>query len=122
MLLSDETIIQVWNKARKIDGYNPDIFRQDACGAWIVFNKYGLRDNDYGWEIDHVFPSALGGDDDINNLRALHWKNNASKGDDYPSYIARVTSDGTKNVGCYKSFTVNAVLRTFIQRKYIDKF
>lgn len=122
MLLSDETIIQVWNKARKIDGYNPDVFRQDACGAWIVFNKYGLRDNDYGWEIDHVFPSALGGDDDINNLRALHWKNNASKGDDYPSYIARVTSDGNKNVGCYKSFTVNAVLRTFIQRKYIDKF
>ena len=118
MSFDDDIIHKVWEKAKQVDGFDPAIFRKDPCGAWMVFNKYGLRDNAYGWEIDHVYPVALGGDDDFRNLRAMHWRNNASKGDDYPSYIARVTSDGNKNRECYRSHTVNPSLRAFIKQKY----
>ncbi len=118
MIFSDEIKIRVWEKAIKVEGFDPNIFRKDPCGAWIIFNKYGLRDNDYGWEIDHVYPEALGGDDDIRNLRAMHWRNNASKADDYPSYIARMTSEENYNKECYNSHTVNASLREFIKQKY----
>lgn len=118
MEFSKDVIKAVWENARAIDGYNPSLFRQDPCGAWIVFNKYGLRDNAYGWEIDHVYPVALGGDENIQNLRAMHWKNNASKADDYPSYISRVTSEGNHNKECYDSRTVNLSLREKLQNIY----
>lgn len=118
MVFDDRTIQSVWEKATKVDGFDPAIFRKDPCGAWIVFNKYGLRDNPYGWEIDHVLPVSLGGDNNLRNLRAMHWRNNASKADDYPSYIARVTSEENRNIDCYKSHTVNASLRAFIKEKY----
>lgn len=118
MTFTDEIIKKVWDRALKVDGYDPAIFRKDPCGAWIIFNKYGLRDNDYGWEIDHVYPVSLGGGDDLRNLRAMHWRNNASKADDYPSYIARVTSEENRNVNCYNSHTINSSLREFIRLTY----
>lgn len=118
MAFSEDILKLIWNRAQIVQGYDPSVFRKDPCGAWMIFNKYGLRDNDYGWEIDHVFPTSLGGDDDIKNLRAMNWQNNASKADDYPSYIARVTSDGNKNIPCYISHTVNYSLRSYISEKY----
>lgn len=118
MTFDEDTIKSVWEKSVQVDGFDPALFRKDPCGAWIVFNKYGLRDNAFGWEIDHVYPIARGGDEDPRNLRAMHWRNNASKGDDYPSYIARVTSEGNKNKECYNSHTVNPTLRDFIKQKY----
>lgn len=118
MAFTDDIIKQVWDKATKVQGFDPNIFRKDPCGAWIIFNKYGLRDNSFGWEIDHVFPKSQGGDDDIRNLRAMHWRNNESKGDDYPSYIARVTSNGNQNIDCYNSHTINASLREYINNRY----
>lgn len=118
MTFDKDTIKSVWDKAVQVVGFDPAMFRKDPCGAWMVFNKYGLRDNAFGWEIDHVYPTARGGDDDLRNLRAMHWRNNASKGDDYPSYIARVTSEGNKNKECYNSHTVNPSLRAFIKQRY----
>lgn len=118
MQFSEEIKLQVWHKALAVDGYDPSMFRKDACGAWMIYNKYGLRDNNFGWEIDHVLPVSLGGNDNIRNLRAMHWRNNESKGNDYPSYIARVTSEGNTNVDCYNSHTVNASLRKFIEQQY----
>ena len=40
---------------------------------------------------------SLGGDDNLLNLRALHYKNNLGKADDYPSYTASVKYDGREN-------------------------
>ena len=118
MAFSNETINKVWEKAKTVDGFDPAVFRKDPCGAWMIFNKYGLRDNDYGWEIDHVYPVALGGDDNIRNLRAMHWQNNASKADDYPSYLAVVTAENNKNIPSNNSHTVNSSLREYIRLKY----
>lgn len=112
------TIEPVWRKGRVIEGYDPNIIRKDACGAWIVKDKYGDYDNLYGWEIDHIYPISLGGGNDIINLRPMNCSNNRSKGDDFPSYIADVTSDGEKNVKKRKNLVVNEVLRNQLIEMY----
>ncbi|MBR6066945.1 MAG: hypothetical protein IKP45_04015 [Bacteroidales bacterium] len=104
----DENLInKVWDSAKIEAGYSPDRFRKDACGAWIIRNQYGRSDTIYGWEIDHIYPQALGGKDDLFNLRAMQWENNRSKGDDYPVYKAVVRAEGNKNVYENSQFTVN---------------
>lgn len=74
----------VWAKAHTVSGYDPDIIRKDACGAWIRKDSYGTT-GDYGWEIDHIQPVSAGGSDHISNLQPLHWQNNRKKGDSWPA-------------------------------------
>ena len=116
-MIDDNTINDVWEKATKVVNFDPNQFRKDACGAWIIRNHYGLH-TPYGWEIDHVYPQSLGGDDSHENLRAMHWENNLSKGSDYPSYKAVIQSDGNKNVKMDGQFTVNEALRKTLSRLY----
>ncbi len=112
---SEQQKREVWNRALTVDGFDSRTYRKDACGAWIVWDKYGDRDNMYGWEIDHVVPRSLleqkGFDEEaINNsinLRALQCKNNISKDNDYPGYISSVTSDGNKNIEKERPLVVN---------------
>ena len=109
-----------------MEGVDPTMFRKDPCDAWIVWDKFGVQDNLYGWEIDHICPkSRLVSRDfteeqinDLRNLRPMQHQNNASKGDDYPSYTAVVTSDGTKNIPKEVNLTVNAVTRRIIDELY----
>lgn len=117
-MFDDVLINAVWGKATKVDGFDPNQFRKDGCGAWIIRNHYGLRDSIFGWEIDHVYPQSLGGDDNIENLRAMQWENNASKGDDYPSYRAVVQSEGNKNVYVNVQFTVNQSRQNILASLY----
>lgn len=105
--MDDEIINEVWNKGRIINGMNPNLFRQDPCGAIIAYNQYGQKSAAFGWEIDHVYPLSKGGDDNILNLRPMHWRNNFAKGDDYPIYSREVTSDGTNNIESRKEYRVN---------------
>lgn len=115
MIITEELKKKVWLKASIVDGYNPDIYRQDPCGAWIIYDKYGVTDNMYGWQIDHIYPESrllqLGIPkekiDDLINLRPMNHINNNSKSDDYPSYIAKCTSFDNKNIDVEKSFVVN---------------
>ena len=118
MAFSEELIEQVWNKGRIISGYDENLVRKDCCGAWIVRDRYGDRNDDFGWEIDHVYPESKGGDDNIENLRPMQWKNNESKNDDYPSYASAVKADGNSNVECQDRHTVNSVLQNKIQEIY----
>ncbi|MGJ5633471.1 HNH endonuclease signature motif containing protein [Nostoc sp. CALU 1950] len=69
----------VWKKAMPVTGLNPDIWRQDQCGALIYKNEYGNRRSLYGWEIDHITPESKGGKDRLSNWRPLQWHNNASR-------------------------------------------
>ena len=126
MTVTPELKLSVWKKARIEEGYNSDMFRKDACGAWISWNQYGVSDNLYGWEIDHFCPVAilekLGYSEEeiwhIDNLRAVQCKNNKSKSDDYPSYMAAVTSNGRVNVEVEKNLTVNQWTREKISKLY----
>ncbi len=74
----------VWNKGTPISGYDVSIWRRDACGHAMRYSDHGSTISEYGWEIDHVFPAALGGTDDLDNLQPLYWENNRRKGDTYP--------------------------------------
>lgn len=115
MAFSNQQVQAVWDRATQVDGYDPTRFRKDACGAWIIRDKYGDSDSIYGWQIDHIVPRSLleengFSDEDIDNqlnLRALQHDNNASKGDDYPSYTALVTSKGSENIHTIKYLQVN---------------
>lgn len=78
---SEKAILLVWNKGVIVPGYNSSIYRKDSCGAWMMFSQHGNRDSDMGWEVDHIYPSSLGGSDLLTNLQPLHWKNNVEKGE-----------------------------------------
>lgn len=71
----------VWEKAQIINFYEKDVKRKDRCGANIHRRDYGETNSSFGWEIDHIYPSSLGGSDSFSNLQPLHWKNNRAKGD-----------------------------------------
>ena len=126
MAWTEEQIQGVWNRASVVDGYDKNRFRKDACGAWIIRNKYGDKDSLYGWEIDHIVPKALLEEngfsqeaiDNPMNLRALQHDNNNSKSDDYPSYTAVVTSDGTENVSVMKFLEVNEKKQASLNKLY----
>ena len=107
-----------WNHAQIVDGYDKDTIRKDACGAWIFKEHYGLKDSEFGWEVDHVFPVILGGDDFEQNLRALHWKNNESKGDNYPEYKAIIQAKGRKNIEKESYCIVNNHLQQTLYKYY----
>lgn len=118
MNFTDEQIKIAWEGAQVVAGYNSDKYRKDACGAWIAWDKYGNQDNLYGWQVDHIYPKSKGGNEHPLNLRALHCKNNLSKGDDYPSYYGEVTSEGNTNKVERQVFTVNHEKQTQLKKIY----
>ncbi|MEK9208781.1 MAG: HNH endonuclease signature motif containing protein [Patescibacteria group bacterium] len=75
-----KTILAVWEKAKEIRGQDPDSWRRDMEGNKIRFASYGTR-GDFGWEIDHKYPSSKGGSGSLRNLQPLHWQENREKGD-----------------------------------------
>lgn len=98
MFVSDELKKQVWAKATVIAANDPNVWRQDQCGAWIGWAHYGNRNSEYGWEIDHITPVSRGGSDAVYNLRPLQWKNNACRQDD--RLVCKVKAYNTNNVEC----------------------
>ena len=100
-----------WEKARKVEGFDDTLFRKDACGAWIMWDKFGNRENSLGWEIDYILPLSKGGPDELFNIRALQYQNKASKKNDYPSYTAVVTAEGTSNIRMIRNLTINKQAR-----------
>lgn len=94
-MFDKETIFKVWNKARPYGNLDPAQYRIDECGALMRFGDYGNRDSDYGWEIDHIVPVSKGGTDELSNLRALQWDNNATRGDG--KLIRKIYFNGERN-------------------------
>lgn len=115
---SEDTINYIWNQGLIVEDYDSSLFRKDAAGAWISRSEYGNRDSKFGWEIDHIYPTALGGDNDESNLRPMQWENNVSKGDNYPDYVAVVAAEGNQNVDKQSSRTINASVRERLKSLY----
>jgi hypothetical protein len=96
MSFSPEKVQQVWEKGTILSGIDPNVWRKDACGAWINRSAHnGKRENpvDYEWEIDHINPN---GGDDLSNLRPLQWKNNLDKAEG--RLACPITSEGNHNI------------------------
>lgn len=93
MGFDEDTIQKVWEKGKKVNNNDSNIWRKDDCNAWIQRSKHGDRDSKYGWEIDHIDPD---GSNSLSNLRPLQWKNNVDKKDG--KLKCNVTSNGTDNV------------------------
>ena len=91
---SDDEIQKVWNKAKKIDGEDEDVYRKDYAGAWIKRDEYGNVESTLGWEIDHRKPVAKRGADELSNLDPLQWNNNRTKSDDYPKWKTSMIAGG----------------------------
>jgi hypothetical protein len=65
-----------WGNARPIAN---SLDRIDCDERIMCWSEYGQM-TACGWEIDHAKPTALGGLDVYNNLRARHWQGNRSAG------------------------------------------
>lgn len=115
-----------WESARIADGFNPDRIRLDACGAWIAYDDFKNRESLFGWELDHIIPvqqlKALNVPselwDDPQNIRALHWKNNKSKGNSYPMYKAAIVGAGDTNISQRATFWVDEVLQYTLRKLF----
>lgn len=114
---TNDEIQKVWEKGQIIEGYDKSKYRKDFCDAWIHRDKYGEQVS-LGWEIDHVYPVAKGGKDNLENLRPMQWENNRSKGDDYPNYSCAVTSKENGNVSTEIGKVVNDNLQSTLKLKY----
>lgn len=114
----EDLIKSVWEKGLVQQGFDPNVARKDACGAWILRNQYGNTDSNYGWEIDHVYPRVLGGTTIEINLRPMQWQNNRSKGDDYPTYMACMKAVDNENQKIETQYTVNESLRRQLAKLY----
>jgi hypothetical protein len=83
-LLSDDVRkTMAWATTRPLGmtaGFYPADAALDEEGNVICRSHYGRRDSQYGWEIDHRHPTALGGSNAFGNLRALHWHANCRHG------------------------------------------
>lgn len=119
---TNDLILQVWEKGTIVPGFDPREFRKDVCGAWMCFSKYGIRADDKGWEIDHVYPKAKikpeKNADILLNLRPMQWENGVSKGCDFPEYKAAVTAQETENIREEKKFIVNEETKLSLLKYY----
>lgn len=75
-----QKVLEVWRKGHISLVHDMNLWRRDDFGNMIYFHAYGDRSSEWGWEIDHIVADALGGSDQISNLRPLHWHSNATLG------------------------------------------
>ena len=99
MAWTETQIQKVWKKGTIVPNYDKNKYRKDKCGAWMVRSMHGdaTTQLSFGWEIDHIYPESLGGEDNIENLQPLQWENNRHKGDDLTPNC-KVTSKDKKNI------------------------
>lgn len=125
-MIDEQKKLAIWDKMSSVPGKDPAKFKFDSCGALIEWGKYGDRQDDNGWEADHVVPKSLlqkkgvpedEYDDEV-NLRPMHWKNNDSKSSDYPEYQAKVKYEGGRNIDKEGVYEVNKDLQQILHNKY----
>lgn len=72
----------VWEKGKRIQGKDPDLYRKDKFGNELFYHSYGKM-SEKGWEIDHSKPVSEGGTDHLNNLQPMKTIENRKKSNTY---------------------------------------
>jgi hypothetical protein len=68
-----EIVIQkVWEKGNIIMDFNPELYRKDDLGSWILRDSYSDLMSSFGWVIVRIDPN---GGYEIDNLKPLQWSN-----------------------------------------------
>lgn len=82
MTYTANELSKIWHKGRSAPPPYDDtlVWRADARGTLIKWSEYGKLTK-HGWNVDHIVPSSKGGGDGIDNLRPMHWQNNAARQD-----------------------------------------
>ena len=75
MKITEELIEQVWNKGRIHIERDPGQWRKDSLDRWIERDKYNDHTSEHGWEIDCILSLDKGGEDELSNMRPMHWQN-----------------------------------------------
>ena len=122
---TEEQIQAVWNKGIIAMNNPKETWRKDMCGAWIHRDHHG-KGGDIGWEVDHIFPESKAEDkgfspelyDDLVNLQPLQHSNNSSKGDDYPKFKSKITSDGVKNIEKEQSCIIDENVQSELEKHF----
>ncbi|WXU00284.1 MAG: hypothetical protein Ctma_0997 [Catillopecten margaritatus gill symbiont] len=70
---------KIWDKAKRIRGKGPALYRQDPYGNTMYKPSHG-KSSEMGWDIDHIKPKSKGGSDATVNLQALNSSVNRAKG------------------------------------------
>ena len=73
---------KAWNKAPKVRGKNPNLYRRDLNGNELYKPSYG-KQGEKSWEIDHKKPVSKGGSNNQRNLQILQTKANRQKSNKY---------------------------------------
>lgn len=94
MTLDANEIKLVWQKAEKVVGIAPNIYRKDPCGAWIAFNEFGNTNSSLGWQIDFISTDINLDKNSAENLYPLHCQNFISKPEG--KLVCNVTTDWKK--------------------------
>jgi hypothetical protein len=68
----ERIVDQVWEYGRVIPDADASVWRQDACGAWIMRDHFGRFDSEFGWKIEKVAPAP---EHKTGLLRPFNWRN-----------------------------------------------
>ena len=78
-MATKKQIEETWEKAKKIRGQNPNLWKRDDLGNKMYKPAHG-KGGRFGWSVDHIKPKSKGGGDSLSNLRALNTTANLKKG------------------------------------------
>lgn len=68
----ERIVAEAWKHGRAMPPIDDSIWRQDACGAWMMREHFGHADSEFGWKIEKVSVEGAGKD---GLLRPFNWRN-----------------------------------------------
>lgn len=77
-IYTEDELLQIWENARIIRGYDPKIVRRDMFSNPIEWKNYG-KEVATGWKVAHGIPPSWGGSDKLTNLRPMHWSGTVNR-------------------------------------------